>query len=59
MDVIWRNLVYSARMLWKKPGLTAVAIIAIGLGIDLLGCKRCSLTTTAIPAAQTTRPNRK
>ena len=33
MDVLWRNLVYSARMLWKKPSLTAVAIIAIGLGI--------------------------
>jgi putative ABC transport system permease protein len=33
MDVLWKNLVYSARMLWKKPSLTAVAIVAIGLGI--------------------------
>src|SRR5829696_1089510 len=33
MDVLWKNLVYSARMLLKKPSLTAVAIIAIGLGI--------------------------
>lgn len=33
MDVLWKNLVYSVRMLLKKPGLTAVAIIAIGLGI--------------------------
>ena len=33
MDVFWKNLVYSARMLWKKPSLTAVAVIAIGLGI--------------------------
>jgi hypothetical protein len=33
MDVLWKNFVYSARMLWKKPSLTAVAIIAIGLGI--------------------------
>jgi putative ABC transport system permease protein len=33
MDVLWKTLVYSARMLWKKPSLTAVAIIAIGLGI--------------------------
>ena len=31
--MLWKNLVYSARMLWKKPSLTAVAIIAIGLGI--------------------------
>lgn len=33
MDVLWKNLVYSFRMLLKKPSLTAVAIIAIGLGI--------------------------
>src|SRR5215204_1591326 len=33
MDVVWKNLVYSVRMLLKKPGLTATAIIAIGLGI--------------------------
>ena len=33
MDVFLKNLVYSARMLWKKPSLTIVAITAIGLGI--------------------------
>jgi putative ABC transport system permease protein len=33
MDLLWKNLVYSARMLLKRPSLTAVAIIAIGLGI--------------------------
>jgi putative ABC transport system permease protein len=33
MDVLWKNLVYSARMLWKRPSLTVIAIIAIGLGI--------------------------
>ena len=33
MDVLWKNLVYSVRMLLKRPSLTAVAIIAIGLGI--------------------------
>lgn len=33
MDVLWKNLVYSARMLWKRPSLAAVAVIAIGLGI--------------------------
>ncbi|HEV2835018.1 MAG TPA: ABC transporter permease [Pyrinomonadaceae bacterium] len=33
MDVFWKNLVYSARMLLKKPGVTAIAILAIGLGI--------------------------
>src|SRR4029078_549039 len=33
MDAIWKNLVYSVRMLSKKPSLTAIAVIAIGLGI--------------------------
>jgi len=33
MDAIWKNLVYSARMLRKKPSMTAVAVLAIGLGI--------------------------
>ena len=33
MDILWKNLVYSVRVLLKRPGLTAVAIVAIGLGI--------------------------
>jgi putative ABC transport system permease protein len=33
MDVLWKNLVYSVRMLLKRPSLTAVAVIAIALGI--------------------------
>ncbi len=33
MDVLWKNLVYSVRMLLKRPSLTAVAILAIALGI--------------------------
>ena len=33
MDLVWKNLVYSVRMLLKRPSLTAVAIIAIALGI--------------------------
>jgi putative ABC transport system permease protein len=33
MDVVWKNLVYSVRMLLKRPSLTVVAIIAIALGI--------------------------
>lgn len=32
MDVLWKNLVYSVRMLLKRPSLTLLAIIAIGLG---------------------------
>jgi putative ABC transport system permease protein len=33
MDALWKNLVYSIRMLLKRPSLTAIAILAIGLGI--------------------------
>lgn len=33
MDILWKNLVYSLRMLLKRPSLTLVAIIAMALGI--------------------------
>ena len=33
MDALWKNLIYSLRMLLKRPSLTIVAIIAIALGI--------------------------
>ena len=33
MESLWKNLIYSVRMLLKRPSLTIVAIIAIGLGI--------------------------
>jgi putative ABC transport system permease protein len=33
MDALWKNIAYSTRMLLKKPSVTIVAIIAIGLGI--------------------------
>ena len=33
METLWKNLIYSFRMLLKKPSLTIVATIAIGLGI--------------------------
>jgi len=33
MDTVWKNLIYSLRMLLKRPSLTLAAIIAIALGI--------------------------
>ena len=33
MDVLWKDVVYSLRMLLKRPSLTAVAIMAIALAI--------------------------
>lgn len=33
MDILWKNVVYSVRILVKRPSLTALAIIAIALGI--------------------------
>ncbi|HEX5890519.1 MAG TPA: ABC transporter permease [Pyrinomonadaceae bacterium] len=33
MDALWKNLIYSLRMLLKRPSLTIVAVMAIALGI--------------------------
>ena len=33
MESLWKNFTYSVRMLLKRPSLTIVAVIAIGLGI--------------------------
>ena len=33
METLWRDLVYAARMLWQKPGYSAIAVLTLGLGI--------------------------
>jgi predicted permease len=34
LEEVWQDLRYGARMLWKKPGFTAIVVLSMALGIS-------------------------
>jgi len=35
METLWRDIRYGIRMLMKRPGVTLVAILTLGLGVGV------------------------
>ena len=33
MQIVWKDLSYGARMLWKTPGFTLISVMTLALGI--------------------------
>ena len=37
-ETLWQDMQYGWRMLWKNPGITAVSLLSLALGIGATTC---------------------